>query len=172
MQKVKINGERRLAKEMDFTWILRQVRQQKALFNYLLTDRERLLLRFNDNHVIDSETDMDDLKGSGEDLLKPYKEIAKQKSINLREVLAQQLKPKRGARKCEMFKRLDDKLEVHVGSYRHGDVDEAEAEGHTYMEFDRPQTAQSLESDGNVTESDGASHAMSATDADIGDLND
>jgi len=77
MQKVKINGERRLAKEMDFTWILRQVRQQKALFNYLLTDRERLLLRFNDNHVIDSETDMDDLKGSGEDLLKPYKEIAK-----------------------------------------------------------------------------------------------
>jgi len=77
MQKVKINGEKRLAKEMDFTWLLRQVRQQKALFDYLLTDRERLLLKFNDKHVIDSDTDMDDLKGSGEDLLKAYKEIAK-----------------------------------------------------------------------------------------------
>lgn len=88
MQKVKINGEKRLAKEMDFTWILRQVRQQKALFDYLLTDRERLLLRFNDKHVIDSDTDMDDLKGSGEDLMKAYKEIAKQKNTDLRSVLA------------------------------------------------------------------------------------
>lgn len=70
-----------------------------------------------------------------------------------------------------MYKRLDDKLELHVGRYRQGGVDVDEAEG-TYMEFDRPQTAQSLESDGNVTESDGASHAMSATDADIGDIND
>ena len=89
MQKVKINGEKRLAKEMDFTWILRQVRQQKALFDYLLTDRERLLLRFNDKHVIDSDTDMDDLKGSGEDLMKAYKEIAKKNNTDLRSVLAQ-----------------------------------------------------------------------------------
>ena len=42
-----------------------------------------------------------------------------------------------------MYKRLDDKLELHVGSYRQGDVEVDEAEG-TYMEFDRPQTAQSF----------------------------
>jgi len=70
-----------------------------------------------------------------------------------------------------MYKRLDDKLELHVCPFRQGDNDVDEDDG-THMEFDRPQTAQSLESDGNITESDGGSHAMSATDADIGDIND
>ena len=57
-QSIKKNGERRLKKDLDFTWIIKQVRNQKVLFDHFLTDRERLLLKFNDKHVIDSDSDL------------------------------------------------------------------------------------------------------------------
>lgn len=46
------------------------MRNQKTLFDSLLTDRERLLLKFNDKHVIDSNSDlMLSLNDSESDLL-------------------------------------------------------------------------------------------------------
>lgn len=47
-----------MKKDLDFTWIIKQVRNQKVLFDHFLTDRERLLLKFNDKHVIDSDSDL------------------------------------------------------------------------------------------------------------------
>ena len=50
------------------------MRNQKSLFDSLLTERERLLLRFSDKHVIDSNSDfMASLNDSESDLLEDVK---------------------------------------------------------------------------------------------------
>ena len=47
-----------------------QLRQSKILYDALLTDRDRLLLKFNDRHVVDSDSElMADLRDSDQDLL-------------------------------------------------------------------------------------------------------
>lgn len=47
--------------------ILKKIRRFTIAFRYLLTDRQRFLLKFNDGHVIDSNTDQVSLD-SGESL--------------------------------------------------------------------------------------------------------
>ena len=59
MLKIKSKGELRLLQELDMIWLIKQVRNSKLIFNYLLTQKERLLLRFNNQHVINSETSED-----------------------------------------------------------------------------------------------------------------
>ena len=50
---------------------------------------------------------MDDLKGSGDDLMKLYKKTAEKNQIDLRTELKNQLTAKRGGKKCGMLQRLD-----------------------------------------------------------------
>ena len=64
-----------MKKEMDFSWLIKQVRNQKLLYEYLLTEKERLLLKFNDQHVLDSDDDKAKKYGLGSsdsDLLGEY----------------------------------------------------------------------------------------------------
>ena len=118
-QAIKRNGERRLKKDLDFTWLIRQVRNQKVLFDHLLTDRERILLKFNDKHVIDSDSElMSPLGGSDSDLLQDYRE--KTMSVNVRDSLVKTLRQRRRRKKCALLTRLDAQLLESVGKYRRG----------------------------------------------------
>ena len=57
-KKVRFNGTRKLLNEMDVTRILRKIRNYESAFGYLLTERQKFLLKFNDRHVIDSDSDL------------------------------------------------------------------------------------------------------------------
>jgi len=52
------NGERKLKGELDLSRIIRKIRNFGTAFDYLLTERQKFLLRFNDKHVIDSNSDL------------------------------------------------------------------------------------------------------------------
>ena len=67
VKKTRRNGERKLQSELDLVRILKKLRNFSTAFRYLLTDRQRFLLKFNDIHVIDSNTDLVSLN-SGESL--------------------------------------------------------------------------------------------------------
>ena len=56
-KKIIANGSRRLNREMDVSCILKKLRNQEIAMSYLLTTKQKYLLRFNDKHVIDSESD-------------------------------------------------------------------------------------------------------------------
>ena len=136
-QAIKRNGERRLKHDLDFTWLIRQVRNQKVLFENLLTDRERILLKFNDKHVIDSDSElMSSLGGSDSDLLHDYRE--KTVSMNVRESLVKTLRQRRRRQKCALLTRLDAELLESVGKYRRsqdGDKPGQAGEEHSMMDL-------------------------------------
>ena len=67
VKKTRRNGERKLQSELDLVRILKKMRRFTIAFRYLLSDRQRFLLKFNDGHVIDSNTDQVSLD-SGESL--------------------------------------------------------------------------------------------------------
>jgi len=52
------NGLQKLKNEMDLGRLLTKMRNYDTMFSYLLTARQRFLLKFNDRHVIDSESDL------------------------------------------------------------------------------------------------------------------
>ena len=77
----------------------------------MLTDRERLLLKFNDNHVIDSDSSlMGEINSDDKD--------TKDKS-KIRQDYLSKLESRRQTKKCAMIKMLDESLEENVGRYRH-----------------------------------------------------
>jgi hypothetical protein len=43
---------------MDISRILRKIRNYEAVNGYLLNERQKYLLRFNDRHVVDSDSDL------------------------------------------------------------------------------------------------------------------
>ena len=89
------------------------------LFDHLLTERERILLKFNDKHVIDSDSElMSSLGGSDSDLLHDYRE--KTVSMNVRDSLVKTLRQRRRRQKCALLTRLDAQLLESVGKYRRG----------------------------------------------------
>ena len=58
IKKLRRNGMRKLKNEMDLSRILKRMRDYETMFNYLLTERQRFLLKFNDKNVIDSDSDL------------------------------------------------------------------------------------------------------------------
>jgi hypothetical protein len=58
IKKLRKNGMRKLKNEMDLSRILKRMRDYDTMFGYLLTERQRFLLKFNDKHVIDSDSDL------------------------------------------------------------------------------------------------------------------
>ena len=58
VKKTRQNGERKLKSELDLVRILKKLRHFSIAFRYLLTERQRFLLKFNDGNVIDSNTDL------------------------------------------------------------------------------------------------------------------
>ena len=96
------------------------------LFDHLITKRERLLLRFNDKHVIDSNSElMDSLPSSESDLLCDYRNKGAGNPVQLtqnhllRETLKETIMMERRKKKCAMLKHLDYELLLSVGKYRH-----------------------------------------------------
>jgi len=57
VKKIRSNGSRKLQNELDISKMLRKIRNYEILNSYLLTERQRFLLRFNYRHVIDSDSD-------------------------------------------------------------------------------------------------------------------
>ena len=52
------NGERKLKGELDLSKILKKVRNFNTAFDYLFSERQKFLFKFNDRHVIDSNSDL------------------------------------------------------------------------------------------------------------------
>ena len=84
-------------------------------------------MRFNDRHVIDSDSElMQSLNDSGTDLVEDIRKannVRENDRGSLRRALAQKISKRRRTKKCAMLKRLDVKIEEHVGKYRHRVVD-------------------------------------------------
>ena len=56
---------------MDLTWLVKQVRATRLVTESLLAESARLLIKFNDRSVVDSESDlMSAFETSDDDLLK------------------------------------------------------------------------------------------------------
>ena len=91
---------------------MRTIRDQKTLFDSLLTYKQKLLLRFNDRHVIDSDSElMASLNESEDDILAEVKRTSKVK-------LYDRLDHRRLAKKCAFVKKFDRGLMRGVGKYR------------------------------------------------------
>ena len=58
IKKMRYLAEKKLQNELDVTRIIRKVRNQESVSQYLLSDRQRYLLKFNSKHVIDSDSDL------------------------------------------------------------------------------------------------------------------
>ena len=58
VKKMRRNGERKLERELDLSKILKRLRNFGTAMEYMLTDRQRFLLRFNEKNVIDSNSDL------------------------------------------------------------------------------------------------------------------
>ena len=58
VKKTRYNGERKLKRELDLVRILKKIRHFSTAFRYLLTERQRFLLKFNYSNVIDSNSDL------------------------------------------------------------------------------------------------------------------
>ena len=56
IKKLRRNGMAKLRNEMEMTRILKRMRNVDTMFKYLLTERQRFLLKFNDRHVINSDS--------------------------------------------------------------------------------------------------------------------
>jgi hypothetical protein len=64
-KKVRFNGIRKLLNELDVSRMLKKIRNYEMAFNYLLTERQKFLLKFNDKHVIDSDSDLISMDSAG-----------------------------------------------------------------------------------------------------------
>ena len=58
VKKMRRNGERKLKGELDLSKILKKVRNFNTAFDYLFSERQKFLFKFNDRHVIDSNSDL------------------------------------------------------------------------------------------------------------------
>lgn len=56
VKKMRRNGDRKMLTELDISKISRKIRSNEAMKKYLLTERQKFLLKFNYNNVLDSET--------------------------------------------------------------------------------------------------------------------
>ena len=92
---------------MDFSWLVKQLRNQKSVFSALLSSREQLLLKFSDRHVIDSDSElMQSLDDSESDLLDEYHKKNDTDSVSVNDSLLKILRQKR-KKKCAMTKMVD-----------------------------------------------------------------
>ena len=51
-------SDKKLQNELDLSRIIKKIRKFESLTSYLLTERQKYLLRFNYDHVIDTESDL------------------------------------------------------------------------------------------------------------------
>ena len=58
VKKMRRNGERKIKSELDISKMLLKIRNFNTAFDYLFSERQKFLLRFNDKHVIDSNSDL------------------------------------------------------------------------------------------------------------------
>ena len=94
------------------------------MFDYLMTEKEQLLLKFNDKHVVDSNSsNMGSALASSseEDLLKKLRNayVPGRDTTTLRQRISNKLKKNRKSNQCSLIKSLESKLEKNVGRYRH-----------------------------------------------------
>ena len=57
-KKIISNGTRKLSNELDLSRILKKIRNSEIMSSYLLTEKQRYLLKFNTKHVVDSDSDL------------------------------------------------------------------------------------------------------------------
>lgn len=58
MRRIRRKAEKRSENELDVTRIIKKIRNFEVLSENLLTERQKYLLRFNQRHVIDSDSDL------------------------------------------------------------------------------------------------------------------
>jgi hypothetical protein len=58
MKQIRYLAEKKLENELDVTRIIKKIRNFDVVSKYLLTERQKYLLRFNQRHVIDSDSDL------------------------------------------------------------------------------------------------------------------